>query len=46
MAFEKTLGKSFFHLGLTLQIGLTLIIYLVERYTHLLVSLVEACIYP
>ena len=46
VAFKESLGESFFHLGLTLQVGLALIIYLVELYAHFLVGLVETCIYP
>ena len=46
MALKESLGKSFLHLGLTLQVGLTLIVYLIEGDTHLLVGLVETGIYP
>ena len=46
MALEETLGESFLYLGLTLQVGLALVINLIETNTHLLVGLVETGIYP
>ena len=46
MALEETFGESFLYLGLTFQIGLALIVDLIERYTHLLIGLVKTCIYP
>ena len=46
MALEESLGETFLHLGLTFQIGLALVVDLIEADAHLLVSLVEAGIYP
>ena len=46
VALKETLGESLFHLGFTLQVSLTLVIYLVEGNAHLLVGLVETGIHP
>ena len=46
MPLEESLGEAFLYLGLALEVGLALIIYLVELYTHLLVGLVETGIDP
>ena len=46
VTFEESFGKPLLHLGLTFQVGLALIIYLVKRHAHLLVCLVEASIHP
>ena len=46
MALKETFGETFLHLGLTLEIGLRLIVYLVETNAKRLVGLVETSIHP
>ena len=46
VALKQTLSESFLYFGLTLQVGLTLVVDLIKRNAHLLVGLVETGIYP
>ena len=46
LAVEKSFLQSFEHFLLAFQIGIRLVIYLVEADTHQLVSLVKSGIYP
>ena len=46
MTLEESFGESFLDLGLTLQVGLALIIDLIEGDTEFLVGLIEAGIHP
>ena len=46
LAEEEALGKTFLHLLLAYEIGVRLIVYLVEAYAESLVGLVESGIYP
>ena len=46
VALKKSFCEPLFYLSLTFQIGLALVVYLIETNAHLLVSFVETCIYP
>ena len=46
VSLEESLGESFLHLCLSLEVSFRLIVYLVEAHSKSLVSLVEAGIHP
>ena len=46
MALEESLLKSFFHFCLTLEVGLRLVVNLIEANTQCLVGLIETSIHP
>ena len=46
MTLEESFGKTFLNFGLTLQVGLALVVYLIEGDTEFLIGLVEAGIHP
>ena len=46
VTLKESLLQSFFHLCLAFEVGVRLVVYLVEAYSEVLVCLVETGIYP